>query len=133
MPDREPDRPSTLAGHPLVFDASDRLRPWTSWNAALDLEMLFYRQCPSDHGYPRFVQATFLDGDWVPMPDRTDTIPATQNGMGILSYLKFREMRAGQDPWFLKTARSMGDYLLKESLTPNSGKYPAFTDRKSVV
>src|SRR5271169_5275146 len=127
MSDREPDRPSTLAGHPLVFDASDRLRPWTSWNAALDLEMLFYRQCPSDHGYPRFVQATFLDGDWVPMPDRTDTIPATQNGMGILSYLKFRELRAGQDAWFLKTARSMGDYLLKESLTPNSGKYPAFT------
>jgi hypothetical protein len=127
MSDREPDRPNTLAGHPLVFDASDRLRPWTSWNTALDLEMHFYRQCPSDHGYPRFVQATFLDGDWVPMPDRTDTIPATQNGMGILSYLKFRELRTGQDPWFLKTARSMGDYLLKESLTPNSGKYPAFT------
>ncbi|HLN48803.1 MAG TPA: hypothetical protein VK251_04785 [Steroidobacteraceae bacterium] len=127
MSDREPDRPSILAGHPLVFDASGRLRPWTSWNAALDLEMDFYRQCPSDHGYPRFVQATFLDGDWVPMSDRTDTIPATQNGMGILSYLKYRELRGGQDPGYLRTARSMGDYLLKESLTPNSGKYPAFT------
>ena len=115
-----------FGGDSLVFDASDRLRPWTSWNAALDLEMLFYRQSPSDHGYPRFVQAIFLDSDGVPMPDRTEQ-SATQNGMGILSYLKFRELRAGQDPWFLKTARSMGDYLLEESLTPNSGKYPAFT------
>ncbi len=127
MSDREPDRPSTLAGHPLVFDASGRLRPWTSWNNALDLEMSFYRQCPADRGYPRFVQATFLDGDWVPTPDRTDTIPATQNGMGILSYLKFRELRGGRDAGHLFTARSMGDYLLKESLTPNSGRYPAFT------
>ena len=111
----------------MLFDASGRLRPWASWNAALDLEMDFYRQCPSDHGYPRFTQATFLDGEWVPMPDRTDTIPATQNGMGILSYLKFRELRGGRDPWYLRTARSMGNYLLKESLTPDSGRYPAFT------
>jgi hypothetical protein len=127
MSANEPDRPSTLAGRPLIFDASGRLRPWTSWNTALDLEMSFYRQCPADHGYPRFVQATFLDGDWVPMPGRTDTIPATQNGMGILSYLKFRELRGGRNRGYLQTARSMGDYLLKESLTPNSGRYPAFT------
>jgi hypothetical protein len=127
MPAPEPDRSGSLAGHRLVFDAAGRLRPWTSWNTALDLEMSFYRQCPADHGYPRFVQATFLDGDWVPMPDRTDTIPATQNGMGILSYLKYRELRGGRDAGYLDTARSMGDYLLKESLTPDSGRYPAFT------
>ncbi len=127
MSERETDRPDSLAGHPLVFDASGRLRPWTSWNAALDLEMDFYRQCPWDHGYPRFVQATFLDGNWMPMPDRTDTIPATQNGMGILSYLKIRELRGRRDPWFLNAARSMGDYLTKVSLTPNDGRYPAFT------
>src|ERR1700690_1782232 len=104
MSGREPDRPSTLAGHPLEFDASGRLRPWIAWNTALDLEMSFYRQCPADHGYPRFVQTTFLDGDWVPMPDRTDTITATQNGMGILSYLKFRELRDGRDAGCLATA-----------------------------
>ena len=127
MPAPEPDRPGSLAGHRLVFDAAGRLRPWTSWNTALDLEMSFYRQCPADHGYPRFVQATFLDCDWVPMPDRTDTIPATQNGMGILSYLKYRELRGGRDVGYLDTARAMGDYLLKESLTPDSGRYPAFT------
>ncbi|MGP0054525.1 MAG: hypothetical protein ACLPQI_03130 [Steroidobacteraceae bacterium] len=127
MSDQEADRPNSLAGHPLVFDSSGRLRPWISWNAALDLEMDFYRQCPWDNGYPRFVQATFLDGNWVPMPDRTDTIPATQNGMGILSYLKIRELRGGRDSWFLNAARSMGDYLLKEALTPNEGRFPAFT------
>ena len=101
--------------------------PWTSWNEALDREMNFYQQCPVDHGYPRFVLATFLDGDWIPSPDRTDTIPATQNGMGILSYLKYHALRGKQDPRLLQTARAMGDYLVKETLTPASGQYPAFT------
>jgi hypothetical protein len=103
-----------------------RLLPWTSWTAALDREMNFYQGCPLDHGYPRFIHATFLDGDWHPFPDRTDTIPATQNGMGILSYLKFYELR-GRDPRFLTTACCMGDYLVTETLTPRTGSYPAFT------
>jgi hypothetical protein len=89
--------------------------------------MNFYRQCPAYGGYPLFVLATFLDGNWTPLPDRTDTIPATQNGMGIISYLKFHELRGKQEPAYLTTARSMGDYLVKEALTPKSGQYPAFT------
>jgi hypothetical protein len=116
-----------IAGHTASFDAQGRLMPWASWNEALDLEMNFYQQCPSDHGYPRFVLTTFLDGAWTPLADRTDTIPATQNGMGILSYLKFHELRAEQDPRFLRTARAMGDYLVDETLTPPVGRYPAFT------
>jgi hypothetical protein len=124
---RQTHQPVIIAGHAARYDALDQLRPWTSWNEALDREMKFYRQCPADHGYPRFVLATFLDGDWIPIPDRTDTIPATQNGMGILSYLKFYEWRGRQDLWFLQTARAMGDYLVKESLTPKSGQYPSFT------
>ena len=116
-----------LAGHPLIVDARGRLMPWISWGEALDREMDFYQQCPVDHGYPRFVHLTFLDADWNPFPDRTDTIPATQNGMAILSYLKFHEFRGKQDPRFLKTACLMGDYLVNETLTPRSGRYPAFT------
>lgn len=116
-----------IAGHTAKFDSQGRLRPWTSWNAALDQELKFYQQCPADHGYPRFVLATFLDANWTPIPDRTDTIPATQNGMGILSYLKFYELRGKQEPAYLRTACFMGDYLLQESLTPGSARYPAFT------
>jgi hypothetical protein len=116
-----------IAGHAACLDALGRLKAWTSWNAALDLEMRFYRQCPSDHGYPRFVCACMLDENWVPYPDRTDTIPSTQNGMGIISYLKFHAWRGEPDPGLLDTARSMGDYLVRESLTPASGTYPAFT------
>jgi hypothetical protein len=101
--------------------------PWTSWTDAINREMDFYQQCPVEHGYPRFVCATFLDGDWIPSPNRTDTIPATQNGMGILSYLKFYELRHKQDDRYLKTACFMGNYLVKETLTPRSGEYPAFT------
>jgi hypothetical protein len=125
--DRQTHQPAIIAGHTASFDVQGQLRPWTSWNEALDREMKFYQQCPADQGYPRFVLATFLDGDWTPVPDRTDTIPATQNGMGILSYLKFYELRGKQDLWFLQTARSMGEYLVKESLTPKTGQYPAFT------
>jgi hypothetical protein len=120
-------QPVIIAGHTASFDAQGCLRPWTSWGEALGLEMNFYQQCPVDHGDPRFVLATFLDGNWIPMPDRTDTIPATQNGMGILSYLKFYELGGNRDRRFLQTARAMGDYLVKEALTPNSGHYPAFT------
>ncbi len=116
-----------LAGHPVRTDAAGRLEPWTSWHDALDREMNFYQQCPADHGYPRFVHTTFLDGEWNPFPDRFDTIPATQNGMGILSYLKYHALRGNQDSRFLKTACAMGDYLVNETLTPASGKYPAFT------
>jgi hypothetical protein len=116
-----------IAGHPACHDLQGQLKPWTSWNAALDLEMQFYRQCPADHGYPRFVCVCMLDENWAPFPDRTDTIPATQNGMGIISYLKFQALRGEKIPCLLKTARSMGDYLVNESLTPASGKYPAFS------
>jgi hypothetical protein len=73
------------------------------------------------------VYATFLDDDWAVTAQRTDTIPATQNGMGILSYLKFYELRGRQEAAYLRTACSMGDYLITEALTPNSGKYPLFT------
>jgi hypothetical protein len=117
----------TIAGHVANFDASGKLLPWTSWAAALDREMNFYQQCPFDHGYPRFACETFLDAAWTPSTERTDIIPSTQNGMGILSYLKFYGMRGEQQPAWLATARLMGDYLLKETLTPESCKYPAYT------
>lgn len=119
--------PVIVAGHALIFDARGRLMPWAPWTTVLDLEMQFYQQCPADRGYPRFGYVTFLDGNWVPAPERTDTIPATQGGMGIISYLKYHELRGRREPVYLNTARSMGDYLVAETLTPKSGRYPAFT------
>jgi hypothetical protein len=89
--------------------------------------MNFYQHCPFDRGYPRFACETFLDADWTPSTERTDIIPSTQNGMGIISYLKFHGMRAEQQPAWLATARLLGDYLVREVLTPDTGKYPAFT------
>ncbi|HXP65384.1 MAG TPA: hypothetical protein VN815_07915 [Steroidobacteraceae bacterium] len=119
--------PATLAGHAARYDRSGRLLPWTSWTAALDREMNFYQQCPLDHGYPRFACETFLDAGWTPSTQRTDIIPSTQNGMGIISYLKFHALRGEQQSVWLATACLMGDYLTREVLTPNAGKYPAFT------
>lgn len=120
------DQPVAIAGHIARFDAAGRLLPWTSWSDALDREMRFYRQCPTDHGYPRFVTQTFLNADWTPDANRRDTIPATQNGMGIISYLKFYEFHGKRDVHYLATARSMGDYLVREAITPAVGKYPRF-------
>ncbi len=72
-----------IAGHPVVRDTQGRLEPWTDWREALALEMNFYRTCPADHGYPRFVCETFLDAHWNPSQLRSDIIPATQNGTGV--------------------------------------------------
>jgi hypothetical protein len=119
--------PIEIAGHSAVFDSQGRLLPWIPWNTALDREMAFYRTCPVERGYPRFVNATFLDAAWTPDPNRTDSIPATQNGMGILSYLKFHALRGARDAHLLRMAYAMGDYLLRETLTPPEGRYPAFT------
>jgi len=118
--------PIHIATHEARFDRQGRLLPWIAWNTALEREMQFYQQCPAEHGYPRFVSVTFLDGEWKPV-GRTDTIPATQDGMGILSYLKFYQLRGKRDAGYLTTARTMGDYLVKEADTPDEGKYPRFT------
>ena len=123
-----PDEQLVIAGHAARFDAAGLLAPWCAWRVALDLEMQFYRRCPTDRGYPRFGYVTFLDAQWEPLADRTDTIPSTQCGMGILSYLKYAELCGGLEPspW-LATARALGDYLVQEALTPDAGAYPAFT------
>lgn len=116
-----------IAGHVAQFDAAGKLLPWIDWPTALERELSFYRQAPQDHGYPRFVSETFLDGEWRPDPARLDTIPATQNGMGIISYLKLYARSDAHAESELAIARTMGDYLLHESLTPGGGTYPRFT------
>ena len=117
----------SIAGHRVAFDAAGHLAPWISLETAVDREMKFYETAPFDHGYPIFVTTTFLDGTWQPVAGRDDSIPATQNGMGIISYLKFYAWRGKRDPRVLDIAKSMGDYLIVENLTPDVGAYPRFT------
>ena len=119
-------RPVVIAGHGAKFDADGHLLPWISWRTALDREMRFYEGAPKEHGYPVFVTTTFLDENWKPLAARSDTIPATQDGMGIISYLEFYAWHGKHNPETLAIARSMGDYLIAESLTPDTGKYPHF-------
>ena len=118
---------TSIAGHQAAFDAAGHLAPWISLETAIDREMHFYETAPLDHGYPVFVTTTFLDGTWQPIAGRDDSIPATQNGMGIISYLKFYAWRGKRDPHVLDIAKSMGDYLIVEDLTPDAGAYPRFT------
>ncbi len=125
-PTHEDVHGAMIAGHVAQFDAAGHLQSWTSWTRALEFEMQFYSRAPTDHGYPRFVTETFLQADWSPDPARTDTIPATQNALGIISYLKYRALRGDDGDLYLKTAQSMADYLLRETLTPPDADYPGF-------
>ena len=112
--------------HKAVYDADGKLLPWTSWEDAIEREMTFYEKCPVDpHGYPIFVFTTFMHGDYTPY--RTDNIPCTQAGMGIISYLKYWEFKGKKSETTLNLAKKMGDYLVKEALTPDEGVYPKFT------
>src|SRR5579884_507110 len=82
-----------IGNHRAIYDSNGLLLPWTSWRDALGREMQWYRKCPLEHGYPRFVTLTFMEGDYSPRARRKDMIPAMQNGMGILSYLQYYAWR----------------------------------------
>lgn len=116
-----------LGNHRAVHDARGLLQPWTSWSDALGREVNWYLKCPVEHGYPRFVYMTFMDGNYQPVENRPSFIPATQDGMGIVSYLKYYAFTGRKDPRLLQMARHLGDYLIKEAGTPDTGKYPRFT------
>ena len=49
------------------------LLPWMAWHTAIDREMRFYESVRTGQGYPIFVTTTFVDGDWQPMSERSDT------------------------------------------------------------
>lgn len=117
----------TLGNHPAVYDMHGILLPWTSWRDIMQREVNWYLNCPVENGYPRFVYTTFLDGDYQPMTNDASFIPAMQDGMGIISCLKYYEFQGRQDARVLRMARYLGDYLINEANTPDVGKYPCFT------
>ena len=120
-------RQITIGNHTAKYDDKGMLLPWMPWQTSIDKEMQWYLKSPVQHGYPNFVCITFMDGNFQPDPNRKDFIPATQNGMGIISYLKYYKYTGSSNAAILKQAISMGDYLVKESNTPNEGRYPGFT------
>ena len=117
----------TIGNHPAVYDERGMLLPWTSWADAIDREVNWYLRCPIEHGYPRFVYLTFMDGNYQAIANRPSFIPAMQDGMGIISYLKYYAYKGKNDPRPLQMARYLGDYLVKEAITPDTGKYPRFS------
>ena len=119
-------RPQPIT-HTPVRGPHGILLPWAPWHVLIEREMNWYLKCPVEHGYPRLVYTTFLDGNYDPLKRSPSFIPCTQNGMGIISYLKYYAYSAKANPKVLEFARAIGDYLVKETLTPETGKYPRFT------
>ena len=115
-----------IAGHALSLMRLGRLMPWTSWNAALDREMNFYQQCPLDHGYPRFVCETFLDGDWTPEPGshRYHSGDSEWHGHPFVSQILRTARQAASRPGSTPRAR-MGDYLVKGGAHAGRGQISA--------
>ena len=125
---------AAIEDHAMHFDKTGQLLPWTGYRDAIAREMDWYQHCP-EHGatasgrlvgYPRFVTTTFMMGNYAAIARRPSTIPAMQNGMGIISYLKYWNYTGRKDARILKTANQMADYLIKECLTPDTGVYPLF-------
>ena len=120
------DLPDSIGFHKAIYDENNKLLPWIPWSHALVREMDWYQKSPVDErGYPIFIYTTFMDGEYKPY--RADTIPCTQIGMGIISYLKYYYYTGWADPKVLAWARYMGNYLVNETLTPDKGVYPGFT------
>ena len=121
--------PAKIGWHEAVYSndtKSPKLEPWTTWDNALEREMKWYLNAPvNEQGYPSFVHITFMDEKY--QNYRDDFIPATQNGMGIISYLKYWKYKNKSNPKVLEIAKKMGDYLVKEANTPDKGAYPNFT------
>jgi hypothetical protein len=116
-----------ICSHKARYDKNGILLSWTSWKDALQREMNWYLNSPLVKGYPAFTVYTFMDGEYKLFRDWATLIPATQNGMGIISYLKYYNYSGRKDKRILKFARYMGDYLVKEAVTPDEGKYPRFS------
>ena len=117
----------TIGNHTAIYNNKGMLLPWTSWENAVNIEMNWYLHCLVTHGYPNFVWITFMDRNYQADSNRKDFIPATQNGMGIISYLKYYVYSKRENKKVLEWAKYMGDYLVNESNTPDEGKYPRFT------
>ena len=116
-----------IGNHPAVYDKHGVLQPWTPWSDAIDREVKWYLKCPVEQGYPRFVYLTFMDGNYQAISNRTSFIPAMQDGMGVISYLGYYNYKGRKDPRLLQMACFMGDYLVKEAVTLDTGKYPRFS------
>ncbi len=111
--------------HTAVYDKEGLLLPWINWEEALKKEMNWYYKAPiGKPGYPVYFYATFIDS--VYKPYKTDLIPCTQLGMGIISYLKYWEYFGKSDSLPLKYAEQMGLFLANLASTPNEGIFSNF-------
>ncbi len=116
----------SIGFHKVIYDSEGVLLPWTPWKDVLAREINWYLRCPVDkHGYPIFVFNTFMDGNY--KSEKTDIVPCTQDGMGIISYLKYWKFTGKKNKKVLELAEKMGNYLVNESLTHDKGFYPLFT------
>lgn len=119
--------PLVIGNHTAVYEGRGFLVPWTSWADALGREMSWYATtCGTVSGFPVYATAVHLDSTCMPSED--DAIPAMQDGMGILSYLKYYVNGGRQDAAVLAVARSLGDYLLEDAVSPTGPgiAYPGF-------
>ena len=117
-------RPERIGFHPAHYNTAGKLLPWLPLGEVVEREIAWYKQCDVEkNGYPSWVYATFIDDDYRPF--KTDFLPGCQNGMGILSYLKYWMYTGKTDDWVLAMARqarrfphSRGAYARRRRVAP---------------
>ena len=102
--------PKKIGFHVAKYDRERLLSPWTSWEDAIKREMDWYYKAPiGKSGFPVYFYSTFIDSAYIPY--KTDVIPSTKLGMGILSYLKYWEYTGKKDSLALQYAMRMAVFL----------------------
>jgi hypothetical protein len=76
-------RAISIGNHPAVYDERGTLLPWTPWRDAIQREVDWYLKCPVEHGYPRFVYMTFMDGNYQPLKKNPTLIPPLRTAWGL--------------------------------------------------
>ena len=72
--------------------------------------------------------STFVDGDYkIIVPDGLQVIAAMQDGMAIISYVKYYELTNRTSTSTLALANQVGHYLVQYTLTQPVGPYANVT------
>ncbi len=60
--------PDRIGFHKAKYDRSSQLRPWTSWDQAIQKEMEWCLKCPiGQNEYPVYFYAASMDGNYKPL------------------------------------------------------------------
>lgn len=114
--------------HPPVHDSAGNLLPWGlddegPFHATMALQAAWWRDAPDHRGWPVYLTEAQLRRDYSQVG--FTAYPASTVATGIYAYLEYWAYTG--DRAYLDMCRTMGEYVLRQMLTPASmAAYPRF-------